>query len=64
MDGEARGPATIFTSIYLPTGRQGQPYRDVLGRHLVSLKTSYPGDTLIVGGDWNLYEAGLSALLS
>ena len=64
VDGEARGPATIFTSIYLPTGRQGQPYRDALGRHLVSLRTSYPGDTLIVGGDWNLGEAGLSTLLS
>ena len=64
VDGEARGPATNFTSIYLPIGRQGQPYRDALGHHLFSLRASYPGDTLIVGGDWNLDEAGLLALLS
>ena len=56
-------PALILTSVYLPSGSQGEPYRGRLLLELARLRSSFPSDQLVVAGDWNLDEAGLQSLL-
>jgi exonuclease III len=53
----------ISISVYLPTGSQGEPYRCRFREELAQLHEKFPRDTIVVGGDWNLVEAQLDALL-
>jgi exonuclease III len=64
LEDEDVAKSTIFVSVYMPSGRQGEPYRNNLRAELRRLRESFPNDRLVVGGDWNLDEDGICDLLS
>ena len=64
LEDEDVAKSTIFVSVYMPSGRQGEPYRNNLRAELRRLLESFPNDRLVVGGDWNLDEDGICDLLS